>query len=68
MHSVHLGTIVVTLPSAGSASAMAKLEVPVNMPTSRTVLAPVSWTRDFKKDPSSAPAQHSFFWWNCVFF
>lgn len=50
-----------TFPSVGNASAMAKLEVPVNMPTSSTVLACVSLTSDFKKDPSSAPAQHSFF-------
>lgn len=54
-------TPAITLPSEGSASAMAKLDVPVNMPTSKTVLAPVSLTRDFRKDPSNDPAQHSFF-------
>ena len=57
-----------TLPSVGSASAMARLDVPVNMPTSSTVLAFVRRTRERKKDPSSRPAQHSFFCLNCVFF
>ena len=51
----------ITLPSEGRASAMAKLDVPVNIPTSKIVLAPVSLTRDFRNDPSNEPAQHSFF-------
>ena len=58
----------ITLPSVGSTSAMARLDVPVNMPTSSTVLAFVRRTRERRKDPSSLPAQHSFFCLNCVFF
>ena len=50
-----------TFPSLGMSSAMAKLDVPVNMPTSSTVLAPVSLTSDLRNEPSKAPAQHSFF-------
>ena len=52
----------------GSASAMASVEVPVNMPTSSTLFAPVSRTSDFRKLPSSPPAQQFAVCRNRVFF
>ena len=53
-------------PSSGSAWAMASVVVPVNMPTSRTVFAPVSLHSVAMSCPSRAPAQHSFFCRNRV--
>ena len=47
---------------------MASVEVPVNMPTSSTLFAPVSRTSAFRKLPSSPPAQQFAVCRNRVFF
>ena len=54
------------MPSSGRACATASVVVPVNMPTSSTVLALFSLANVAMKRPSSAPAQHSRFCRNCV--
>lgn len=50
-----------TFPSEGMASAIASVVVPVNIPTSSTVFAPVRRHNVAISLPSKAPAQHSFF-------
>ena len=53
-----LHSIVTTLPSLGRPSAMARADIPVKVPISRTFFAPDTWTWSFKNWLSRVPTMH----------